>query len=356
MINDSDIKVYLEDYEGNQLVGPTLISDLNNYVLYRSTHSHNGNSDVQEKFKLRVWIDETKTEDARNWDMDTKLQYKFRLNAGSDAPTNNLCKAPTNLNISTEGVITWTASGNCSTAQHQISFDGINYTNATSGTNYKNTLIATPGIKKVYVKAVAPNEAYDGSDPAIASTTVYSVILTKGTGIDAVTGAGNYIKGANVSIDATVNNDYTWKNWTKTSGGSQVSTTKAYTAAIKNNWDYTANGIISVRTVNLTVNNGLIGGDGNGTKKVTINTSTSFTIEPSSGYTTVGVVPVCTNGQTATISGNTLTTGNITSDTTCTVTLTRVTADKVYFNDADINSSCNDVQCMIEHIDDILSR
>ena len=81
LLNDSDIKVYLEDYDGNVLVVPTLISSLSNYQLYQGSHSHNSTTEsVQSKFKLRAWIDESKTNDAKNWTTTTKLQYKFKIN------------------------------------------------------------------------------------------------------------------------------------------------------------------------------------------------------------------------------------------------------------------------------------
>ena len=79
-LNDQDIKIYLEDFNGNVLLEPTKISELNNYKLYVGAHSHNSQNElIQDKFKLKVWIDESKTEDARSWDINTKLQYKFKL-------------------------------------------------------------------------------------------------------------------------------------------------------------------------------------------------------------------------------------------------------------------------------------
>ena len=79
-LNDNAIKVYLEDYDGNVLVQPTLISNLTNYVLYTGTQTHNlSNETVQHKFKLRTWIDESLTNDAANWGPSTKLQYKFKI-------------------------------------------------------------------------------------------------------------------------------------------------------------------------------------------------------------------------------------------------------------------------------------
>ena len=34
LLNDNEVKVYLTDYDGNVVVVPTLVSDLDNYVLY----------------------------------------------------------------------------------------------------------------------------------------------------------------------------------------------------------------------------------------------------------------------------------------------------------------------------------
>ncbi len=86
-LNDSDIKVYLEDYEGNQLVAPTLISSLTNYVLYTGSHVHSSSAEsAQTKFKLRAWIDESKTPAAQNWNTNTQIQYKFKINvSGTEA-------------------------------------------------------------------------------------------------------------------------------------------------------------------------------------------------------------------------------------------------------------------------------
>lgn len=87
LLNDSDIKVYLEDYEGNVLVQPTLISSLTNYVLYTGTHTHDvSHETIQSKFRLRAWIDSSKESEAQNWDSTTKKQYKFKINvSGTEA-------------------------------------------------------------------------------------------------------------------------------------------------------------------------------------------------------------------------------------------------------------------------------
>ena len=82
---DNKMKVYLEDYEGNVLVQPTLVSALTNYQLYSSSHAHSTSSQtVQSKFKLRVWIDESMSTAAQSWTSSTKLQYKFKINVTSN--------------------------------------------------------------------------------------------------------------------------------------------------------------------------------------------------------------------------------------------------------------------------------
>ena len=82
-LNDNQIKVYLEDYSGNQKVVPTLISSLSNYKLYTGTHTHNSSTKtVQDKFKLRVWIDGDV--DTSSWTSATKLQYKFKIGLTSE--------------------------------------------------------------------------------------------------------------------------------------------------------------------------------------------------------------------------------------------------------------------------------
>lgn len=53
---------------------------------------------------------------------------------------------------------------------------------------------------------------------------LYRVLLNKGTGIDSVSGANYYTEGANVSIDATVNQHYNWSNWTGTTTYSNKNT------------------------------------------------------------------------------------------------------------------------------------
>ena len=78
-LKDKDIKIYLEDYQGNVLLEPTKVSEISSdYVIYTKINSHDStNENIKDKYKLRVWIDgETDTSD---WNITEKHQYKFKI-------------------------------------------------------------------------------------------------------------------------------------------------------------------------------------------------------------------------------------------------------------------------------------
>ena len=82
-LQDNQVKIYLEDYDGNVLIAPTKISGLgDNYIFYNDINKHSKTNTKQtDKFKLRVWVD--KDVDASNWDENTKLEYKFKIGVSS---------------------------------------------------------------------------------------------------------------------------------------------------------------------------------------------------------------------------------------------------------------------------------
>ena len=116
-------------------------------------------------------------------------------------------------------------------------------------------------------------------------------------------------------------------------------------------YSLTNSGSSSTNTVNVVVSNGTISGDS--TKSVNQNETVTFTISPSSGYTGIGVTPSCTNGQTATLNGNTLSI-TPTSDTTCTITLVRVKAENIGYNPP-TGITHTDVQSMVDYLAELLS-
>ena len=82
-LRDNEVKVYLTDYDNKQVVRPTLISDLNNNILYEKVNSHSKtNTSITDKYKIRVWVNNDV--DASSWDENTKLEYKFKIGLKSE--------------------------------------------------------------------------------------------------------------------------------------------------------------------------------------------------------------------------------------------------------------------------------
>ena len=123
------------------------------------------------------------------------------------------CTPPTNLQISSKGIVSWT---NSSTATgYVISFDGSTWnTPATNNGNYLSNITKTTGTRTVYVKSICDDTVYNGqSTPATKSVRVYKVSLTASEGISNVYGWGNYIEGYVVTIHADVKQGYEWRWW-----------------------------------------------------------------------------------------------------------------------------------------------
>ena len=173
--------------------------------------------------------------------------------------------APTNLTITTAGIVTW--SGVSNAIKYQISIDGTNWTDATSGVDYLSKIIAATGTRTVYVRAVGTGN-YSTSNNGTASTIVYTVTVnsnstTMGT-VD--TSSYNVISGATYSassnkfsfigtttgsttktlktVTATAKSNYTFNNWSSVSG------------SITSNVTLTANFNSSEFTISLNSNGG----------------------------------------------------------------------------------------------------
>lgn len=102
-----------------------------------------------------------------------------------------------------------------------------------TGTGTTNTSV-TPGTK-TYTGFTAPSTSTgtitgDGSlvIDYLYTRNSYEVALTSGTGIGSVSGAGTYLYGASVTIDAAVLPGYSWEAWT----GDIAETTKQHTFAM----------------------------------------------------------------------------------------------------------------------------
>lgn len=154
--------------------------------------------------------------------------------------------------------------------------------------------------------------------------TKYTVSLTKGTGISAVSGAGSYAAGASVTISATVTSGYTWTNWT----GYKTTTTQNYTFTMPSqNVSFTANATknaATTYTVTLNKGTGISAVTGAGSyeagKTVTINATVT------SGYTWnnwTGYKTTTTKNYSFTMPSQNVTfTANATKDSTTPATYT----------------------------------
>lgn len=91
------------------------------------------------------------------------------------------------------------------------------YTAATGGTKVVNA-DGTKANDGTYSKSGAWQLNSDVSVYAQWTVNKYTVTLSKGQGIDSVSGAGTYAYGQTVTINATVNSNYNWSQWNVLSG------------------------------------------------------------------------------------------------------------------------------------------
>ena len=145
--------------------------------------------------------------------------------------------------------------------------NGVAYSSATvlhdNSSSAINVTISRVNTNKVYIIKVGsiPTDATVTTNTCVYSwipnqdaeinvyvCQVYTVTLSKGTGISAVSNGGTettsavkYLYGQDASIDATVAQGFTWSKWTQTSGGAEYSTTKDITISnVQTDWALTA--------------------------------------------------------------------------------------------------------------------
>ena len=186
----------------------------------------------------------------------------YDITVGTLALTDNGTFKAANYSMSyTKGTLTVNKA-----TSYQISFNNSTWETATSGSKYVNK--TSSGTKTAYVKAITTNSNYNSPSTAGSkSVEVYSLTLSKGTGISAVSNGGTsttsacyYVSGKQVSIDATVQSGYTWSTWTKSAGTNPASaTTKNTTVTIGANTTLTATAIANTYTVKYN-GNGATGG------------------------------------------------------------------------------------------------
>ena len=188
-------------------------------------------------------------------------------------------------------------------------YNNTNFTLITADTQNLTGTTATsvtPAVK-TYTGFASPSTqtvaiAADGSTVVnyYYTRNSYSVTLSKGTGISAVSGAGSYQYGATVSINATVSTGYTWSVWT----GAQTTSVQNHSFSISaQNVEYTAHATPVSYTVTYH-GNGNTGGSTeisshayDAYKALTVNGFTKIGYSFTGWGTSVGGEVVYSNGQ-----------------------------------------------------------
>ena len=144
--------------------------------------------------------------------------------------TVNLAK-PTNIKISTAGIVTWNAVSNA--VSYQISMDGTNYETAKSGVDYLSKITKTTGVRTVYVKAIGNNN-YVTSSAGTASTIVYTVNFASNSATMGTVDTSSY----NVINGTTYTNNSNKLLLSGITTGTTTKTLKTVTASPKSNYAF----------------------------------------------------------------------------------------------------------------------
>ena len=144
--------------------------------------------------------------------------------------TVNLAK-PTNIKISTAGIVTWNAVSNA--VSYQISMDGTNYETAKSGVDYLSKITKTSGVKTIYVKAIGNNN-YVTSSAGTASTIVYTVNFASNSATMGTVDTSSY----NVINGTTYTNNSNKLLLSGITTGTTTKTLKTVTASPKSNYAF----------------------------------------------------------------------------------------------------------------------
>ena len=133
---------------------------------------------------------------------------------------------------------TGTTGASLTLANLKKTITGFTYSEGFAGTATKGTTKPSSGAVTTTTVSAAGDRVID----LYYSRDTHTVTLTKGAGIKSVSGEGTYEYGATVTLGATMNDGYVWSKWTQTTGGTQISTTKAYSFTMgTSNITYTAN-------------------------------------------------------------------------------------------------------------------
>ena len=110
---------------------------------------------------------------------------------------------PTNLNVTTAGIVTWTRVSNATS--YQISMDNTNWTAATSGIDYLSSIISSTGTRTIYLRGINSDTTnYETGASANKSISVYTVTVKSGNETMGTVSPTSYkvISGATYSVNS----------------------------------------------------------------------------------------------------------------------------------------------------------
>ena len=85
-LSDKEVKVYLTDYDGNELLLKNVSDISKDYVLYTKTNTHNSTTkEIKDKYKLKVWVDEKNTD--IDFSKENNMAYSFKLGVKTNTKT-----------------------------------------------------------------------------------------------------------------------------------------------------------------------------------------------------------------------------------------------------------------------------
>ena len=134
-----------------------------------------------------------------------KLCSNYSLTGTTKAYTINKQKVspPTNLNVTTAGIVTWTGVSNATS--YQISMDNTNWTAATSGIDYLSSIISFTGTRTIYLRGINSDTTnYETGASANKSISVYTVTAKSGNETMGTVSPTSYkvISGATYSVNS----------------------------------------------------------------------------------------------------------------------------------------------------------
>ena len=238
-------------------------------------------------------------------------QTIYAIWADETAPTNENITSTNNVAASQTATLTCSDTVGVTSYYFGTKSSPVesDYTAITSTTSMSQTAtVSTEGKYYLYCRDAAKNVS-TGTNKTFYKTTLN---VTNGTSSPnkVITLSGNSFNLPTPSASTGYHNGTSWYTNEECTQGAKTFGT-SYTPS--------ANAILYTKSIINTYNVevAVTHGTGATTKEVNYNNSTTFTVNPTAGYGN-GTVS-CTNSQTATLSGSTLTTGLITNDTVCTV-------------------------------------